>query len=552
MIARDRVLWQYLGQVIRDEVARQGRRATLAKAGQLAVAYRHVLGDLVAARARRVVRTLTRRSPDVILLLCPTWDVMMPPLSLGYLATAVSRAGFLPAVCDLNIDLYRSGTSEEQDWWLPAHYGAWADPVRCAPMIDRFAARVDRYLDQVLALPTRVIGLSVHTSNKLFTCDVARRIRERDPRRLIVMGGNGCFTECMRREIPAELVDAFVVGEGEITLVELLRALRRGRPLLGIPGVVVRQGAGFSALQPRPVVEQLDTLPFPTFAEFDPSRYVMRVLPLFASRGCIASCAFCNDWVMGRHFRSRSAAHIVQEIRFHIAHHGTSTFSFKDLLCNGDLVTLNQFCDLIVGSGLKIHWDSQAIPRRQMTPELLGKMRASGCEQLTYGMESGSSPVLRDMRKFQTKEILRRVFQDTHEAGIQVTVNLIVGFPGETEAEFEETLAFLREVHPHVDSIGAISTLYVNNDSELDRFPERFGIVLSDDPSRRSWDWVSKDGQNTFALRQARARCLLAVLDGLGLEYACNNTEDGETLLLTRETIASGSGEPARAQEVAT
>jgi radical SAM superfamily enzyme YgiQ (UPF0313 family) len=241
---------------------------------------------------------------------------------------------------------------------------------------------------------------------------------------------------------------------------------------------------------------------------------------LFGSRGCIGSCSFCNDWPTSKPYRCRSAKHIFKEIKYHTEYNHANAFSFKDLLCNGNIKELTQLCDLIIKSGIKIGWDSQAIPRKEMTYELLCKLKEAGCATLIYGIESFSNNVLRKMRKLFTKEIAEKVLQDTHKAGINVIFNIIVGFPGETEEDFKETLDALRRNREYTTQIGAVSVCLVNGFADLHTNPDAHGIVIPPDPKISAKCWYSKDNSNTYEMRKKRAEKVLELIDELGFEFA--------------------------------
>ncbi len=243
-------------------------------------------------------------------------------------------------------------------------------------------------------------------------------------------------------------------------------------------------------------------------------------MPLFTSRGCIGTCSFCNDWHISKPYRYRSAQNVFEEIKFHTEDKHIDVFSFKDLLCNGNIERLNLLSDLIINSGIKIRWDSQAIPRKEMTYELLCKLKKSGCETLIYGVESFSNKVLRRMKKIFTKEVAEKVIKDTHAVGISTMVNIIVGFPGETESDFQETYEAIERNQKFISQIGAISVCLVNNDSDLELYPENYGLVLPTDPKIRAKKWVSIDGENKYEIRKERAENILELINRVGLLYA--------------------------------
>ncbi|TAM38050.1 radical SAM protein, partial [bacterium] len=266
-------------------------------------------------------------------------------------------------------------------------------------------------------------------------------------------------------------------------------------------------------------IMDLDKISWPTFEEFDLRLYKYRILPLFSSRGCIGKCTFCNDWAFCSPYRFRSARNIFEEIKYQIANNHVKAFAFKDLLCNGNIEELNSLCDLLINSKLKISWDSQAIARKEMNYELLRKLRESGCNCLIYGVESFSDNVLRRMGKIFTKGIVEKVLEDTNKAGLAALINIIVGFPGETEEDFRETMEAIERNRKYIRKVSAVSVCLVNGKSDLDLNCKKYGISFPLDAKIRAKQWVSLDGKNTYEIRRQRAQKVIDLLKQLGLSY---------------------------------
>jgi len=158
-----------------------------------------------------------------------------------------------------------------------------------------------------------------------------------------------------------------------------------------------------------------------------------------------------------------------------------------------------------------------------MTYELLYNLKMSGCNTLLYGVESFSNNVLKRMKKIFTKEIVERVLEDTYKVGIEVIVNIIVGFPGETDKDFQETVDAIKRNCKYITSLGAISICLVNNDCDLEYNPQRYEIVLSSDPKVRPTHWTDLEGKNTYEIRKRKAEEILGLINQLGLSYETKN-----------------------------
>ena len=460
------------------------------------------------------------RTKDILLIQCPPWDISMPPLGIAYLCSYLEKYGYSASVFDLNVSLYRAAPEDLKYLWEQKSYDYWIEEglfeKTCVGLQNAVVSCINKNLKET---ETKIIGLSVNSTGIKFAKKLLNMIKELKSDAKIIVGGWGCVTEEMRSRFPKELVDVFVVGEGEETLKEVIEALRGHRKTSEVSGAIFNKGHQ-SIYKPRVPIINLDSIPWPTFDEFHLNWYKYCLLPLITSRGCISKCSFCNDWFLSKPYRFRSARNVFEEIKYHVANNSVTGFGFKDLLCNGNINTLNLLSELIINSKLKIHWDSQAIPRQEMSYELLCKLKKSGCITLVYGIESFSSNVLRQMKKIFTQETAERVLRDTSRAGINALINIIVGFPGETEEDFQETFEAIKRNRKYISGIGAISVCLVNNDSDLDNNPKEYKLVLSDDPKIRPTRWRALDGANTYEVRRQRADKIIELVNQLGLSYA--------------------------------
>jgi len=442
----------------------------------------------------------------------------MPPLGVSYLSGYLKKYGYKTSVFDLNIALYHFCPKDLKYLWDQKSYDYWVNEDLFKDTWGKLKSLTENALKQALErTETEFIGLSVNFAGIKFASQILRKIKEVKREAKIILGGWGCINEHMRGLFPKGFVDVFVVGEGEETLKEVIEVLRKHKDTANVAGAVFNNSR--SVFTPRPPIRDLDSLPILTFSEFNLKDYTTPVMPLFTSRGCISSCNFCNDWRISKPFRYRSARNVFEEIKYHTEKNCITCFSFKDLLCNGNMDRLNKLCDFLIDSGMQIHWDSQAIPLKEMTYELLCKLRKSGCVTLIYGVESFSDAVLRKMGKLFTKEAAEKVIRDTRRAGIGAIINIIVGFPGETEEDYQQTYKAIEKNREHITQIGAISTCLVNNDTDLEINSRNYGLILPSDPKIRAKEWATKDMQNTYQIRKARAQKIIALLDKLGLSY---------------------------------
>ena len=159
---------------------------------------------------------------------------------------------------------------------------------------------------------------------------------------------------------------------------------------------------------------------------------------------------------------------------------------------------------------LGITWDSFAIFRSGLGHDFFAKLRASGCRILSFGLESASDRVLKRMDKTYDQLIAEQTVRACSEAGIRALVNVIVGYPGETEADFGATLDFLRRNRPWIAEVAAASSCVISPGSALYCHKDRYGVV----PDEASNSWKDEFGVGP-AQRRDRLNELLRVVEEL-------------------------------------
>ncbi|HDH97201.1 MAG TPA: radical SAM protein, partial [Proteobacteria bacterium] len=352
---------------------------------------------------------------ELALLMVPPWDIEKPPLNIAFLAEFMRAHGHKVWVKDLNISFYNEVHSRRWSvqrgqksvkrldmlWEMMSQN--WIDPVQMTDVFFEHASdEIEREVNEILDTGARFIGISVHYRNVFFANRLARMIRERDPERIVIFGGPEVSADQRTGKMHELDADALVIGEGEHTLLEFLKANanRRKGELEPVAGSVVRlEGNDFTPYEPRPLIADLDSLPWPTYSDFDVFSYhpepMPPRLPFLSSRGCIGKCSFCMDHYIAGRFRHRSPENAVAELKHHIERYKVFDFSFNDLLCNGNPKALERLAKKIIDENLRINWWSYAMIHKGMTYELFKTLRRSGCVNIDFGMEAASNKVLK-------------------------------------------------------------------------------------------------------------------------------------------------------------
>ena len=470
------------------------------------------------------------RGRDILLLICPPWDLSGPPLALGYLAAALQSRGIAVEAWDLNIRFFHAvmDTPLRQLWAMESQ-----NTIAAETMTDRFfdqgAHAVEDLVQRILDSGFQTLGFSVHCRNAAFTERLVHRIRQRAPKLTILYGGPEVSVALAIDGFRSLSADGYVVGEGEQTLPEVLERRWNDPDCDPIPGFFRADRDTLQTFVPRPPLRDLDSLPFPDWDQFPLFEYHPKEgvinLPFLLSRGCIGRCSFCTDHGLAGRHRVRSAANAVEEIRRHVARYGVRFFGFNDLICDGSLNELERFCDRLIEADLDIQWWSYAVVRKGLTESLFRKMRASGCVSINFGLESGSDRVLERMNKFYDTATAQQVLRDCTRVGIPTSINIIVGFPGETQKEHHETIDFLVQNKHAIHSVINLSTLMLTPGSDVHRFPDKYGILV--DPAQSTWH--AQDG-NTLSERNRRLFEIRRLLGKMHIPISIINIEPGSEL----------------------
>jgi len=472
------------------------------------------------------------RPVDLLLTTLPPWGFNNPPVGLAHLATHVRHHGHAVELLDLNIDLYhRLGPGWELLWHVE-NKNYWSNETTFGLLLELLGPHLDAYADLIADHPAPLVGLSVVDPKERCTIELIRRVRQRAPHKRILLGGPACVTPEYRRiftdTIP-ELVDGYVLGEGEQTLCEVIDAVRaQVADLSGIPGVLCHRDGQDLPFARRQRLIPLDDVLFPGYEDFDFERYPGDELIVEWSRGCIGSCSFCKGKMIDGRYRTHSAAAIVRSLKHYVEHLGVRKFTVCDPVINGDVEVLAELCRRIEAENLGAEWRGEAIPHAGLTAQLLQAMRRAGCVELQLGVESGSDRVLELMKKRRLfcAADAARVVRDCHEAGIRTALFIIIGFPGEGEQEFLETCRFVDENAAYIDELKSINSMHIITDTPVHMHPERYNLCLPEVDYH--YRWSTTDGQNTTDVRNDRIRWLMEIAAGHGIHVRETNLAEGK------------------------
>lgn len=345
--------------------------------------------------------------------------VRVPPLNLMYLAAALENASMSVKIID--DDLYHLGFEK----------------------VANLASKID---------PT-VVGVTATTATIKNALNYVKHVKKVLPNVLTVIGGpHPTFVpvETLKSE---DSLDVVVMGEGEETLTEIAEEYKN-KELKNFPeikGIAYRDNGKINTTPPRPLIKNLDDLPFPArhlipFDEYKTSKN--QAGGMITSRGCVFSCNYCSSsLIMGKKFRSRSPSNVVDEMEELVDKYGVRDIAFLD-----DIFMLNKRRAMKIADEIKNrNIDLSFVTSSRVDTvnrELLECLKDAGMSTLYCGVESGSQRVLDLMGKGITLKQAEDAMKVTKKCGINVMGSFIIGYPGETAKEMDQTIDFSIKLDP--------------------------------------------------------------------------------------------------------
>jgi radical SAM superfamily enzyme YgiQ (UPF0313 family) len=278
---------------------------------------------------------------------------------------------------------------------------------------------------------------------------ISEAINKVKNRPFYVLGGHGPSPD-PKYFLDKTHADAAVIGEGEISTVNLLKAIENKQSLDSVKGIAFRNGKDVIINPPQPLIKDIDTIPWPAYDRFNIKYYrLLRmphcdhsdfVMPLLSGRGCTFRCNFC--YRMDKGFRPRSNESIIEEIKFLNKEYGINFIAFSDELLMSSKKRTISLCEDMIKAKLKIKWTCNG-RLNYASSEVLDVMKKAGCVFINYGIEAYDDQMLKNMNKSLTVEIIEKGIKATLASGISPGYNIIWGNIGETVETLNKGVDFL-------------------------------------------------------------------------------------------------------------
>ncbi len=357
--------------------------------------------------------SLENRGYKKVLLIFPDYKgghfgALRPPAGLGYISAALKKSSIEHDVIDMAV-----GSTEEE------------------------------LTERIASLKPDLIGISLMSFMYLRSYEIVRVAKRSAPDAKVVAGGP--HTSTVKEDVlkGCSEIDFGVMMEGEDTIVELCA----GKPLADIKGLLYRDGGKIINNGKRDFIEVLDDTDFPRYEKFDIDKYVTEEIGVITSRGCPFQCTYCPVLeAIGRKWRKRSAKSVVDEIEYWHSR-GKKQISILD-----DNFTLKRDrVEAICGeiekrnlTGLDINCNN-GIRADRVDYDLLKLMKDAGFNSVAFGVEGGNDKILANIKKGEKLESIEKGIETAVTLGYKVTLFFIVGTPGETLEDVEDSIKIARK-----------------------------------------------------------------------------------------------------------
>jgi len=414
----------------------------------------------------------------IILACCPSWSIQYPPYNISLLKSILTKAGHTVKNFDFNIESYHFLKKEDIDFWIGQNYFYWEGDEFDNIIFPKIENLMNEWVDNILKYNPQFIGFTLYHTNWRCTQHIIKKIKKRNNEIKIMLGGPQCF-EAKHDFSYTSISDYICNAEGEHEILNIIN-------------------------NTIPSAQRVDIniSPIPDYSDYTISDYGNQGMSLEASRGCIAKCAFCMETHYWK-YRYKRADVLINELKEYIKKYNITHYRFNDSLINGHIKEFYKFICLLHEENLGITWEAYARINGKMDLNFMKKIKLSGVDHLSYGIESGSQKVLDDMKKEINIDEIEQNLKDGYEAGVRSHVNWMVGFPSETNYDNLLSLIFLFNNRKYINDISPGMTCGIGSRSDLKLHGEKYKLL-----PEFYWDnFVTEEFKNTAIHRFIRLKC---------------------------------------------
>jgi len=472
------------------------------------------------------------------------------PESLARLKGSVESSGFKAKNFDFNIEYYRKAFLSRNVITMDEYFDGfnlWHEEIADNPDDKQWINQtVTEWCDKIIAEDPVWLGISLFTNYCITaTYLLSKQIRKRAPHIKIVIGGFatdtyiGFFLETMKELsglktlsesdrvadffVRANLVDAFICGEGELSIIELLKGN------MDYPGI--------NNYAPEQIFK-VEEIAEPDFSDHVLSNYVFPnvqtgqpfgpMFPVTSSRGCINRCNFCNIGALFPKFRLFKPEFIFDQIIHNYKTYGVTEFRFTDSIINASPNHMAKWLEMLVkyqkDNNVKFGFEGSFIvqPKERFGEYYYNLLKEAGFSLLAFGLETGSEKVRYEMNKQQTNDEVHYFVEQCLKAGLRLSMSTIIGYPTETRKDFEDTLNFFKHYEKQVKSREITFELSTFTTIDCDMPLLKCKEIDLQSVNNTVGGWVANTPCDSFYTALLRTKEADQLLDNIG--YYVNNT----------------------------
>lgn len=373
-----------------------------------------------------------------------TYSLDRFPLSLAYLSSTVKRDTYWDVMV-YNSDFYPTSEPKKVSYLSGEGFANYLSALENnnSPIWLEVKKVIEDYNPDV-------IGISVKSQNFASACNIARLVKEFNSKITVIFGGP--HVSMVGKEIFSnEFIDIGVKGEGEMTLLEVLDAIKTGKNLDSVKGIIFRKENVVIENPVREYIKDPDTLPYPysnyTDVLKDAEKYPKTSFAnIFTTRGCPYNCFFCgsrNIW--SNKVRFRSIPDVIEEVKslqkmgLDMLHFADDTFGVKD-------EHIRSLCKSLIDECPNLTWSCE-LHVKLVNEETISLMKKAGCWQIQMGIESGNNEILKAIRKNITIEEALKAVDIIKRHKLNLLTFFIIGFPQETEETIKDTVNVIEKIN---------------------------------------------------------------------------------------------------------
>lgn len=451
----------------------------------------------------------------VLINLCPPYQIgTIPSLGLGYLKAILKQRNHEILINDINSSVFLNNKElfekllQECKQYLSRNkfliytynlkklltllYHEFF-PREKNNLIKDINSEADLQVKKILTKKPDIICFSVFLTNIYFSSILAKKLRKNSEVN-IIFGGPLCTEENANIFLKLGICDYVIRGEGEISFQKLIETIEKNQTTDNLSSVSYIQNNKIVHSHDSKLINKLDELPMPEFGDKE-----YEIIPITSSRGCIKNCSFCAETNQWQYYRRRKADDVVEEMKKRIKENKTKNFFFCDSLLNSSNNWLEEFCEKIIS--LKVEW-SGFLRCEKLDKKLIQKMKESGCKEVAFGIENFNQEILDSIKKETKTRDMIKILKEMYKQKINFIINLIIGYPGETQKLFFRNLEYLIKIFNDIKGFFYINSEFfkIYPGSNIMNNSKEYGIFLNSNKEKlpEELSFLQEDYNNFF------------------------------------------------------